>query len=274
MVDRYDERKEMIIDFHTHIFPDQIAKRAITSLAEQIDYLYDPVTYGSKGELLSKMDEWGIDVSVAMPVLTKISQFERTNEFAKSVTDGRIISFGGIHPQTDDYKRDIDCICSLGLKGIKLHPEYQSFDVYDKNMLKLYDYALSKGLMLMFHAGADPAYKAPFRSSPKAFRAVIDEMQGGIIIAAHLGGHAQWDDVEKYLAGTSIYLDTSMGTEYYKAEQFIRIVKSHGSERILFGSDSPWSNAKKEIENIRSMPLTEKEKTDILGASAQKLLGL
>lgn len=264
----------MIIDFHTHIFPDAIAKRAITSLAEEINYLYHPVTYGSKGELVEKMDEWGIDISVSLPVLTKPSQFERTNEFARTATDDRIISFAGIHPQTDDYKRDIDRICEMGFKGIKLHPEYQSFQVDEGDMMKVYDYVLSKGLILIFHAGADPAYAPPFRSSPKAFRRIVDEMQGGVIVASHLGGHAQWDDVEKHLVGTSIYLDTSMGTEYYPTEQFIRIVKSHGSEKILFGSDSPWSNAKNEIENIRSMPLTDKEKTDILGASAQRLLGI
>lgn len=267
-----DEKSVMIIDFHTHIFPDKIAARAITALAEEINYIYKPVTNGSKGELLAKMDEWGIDISVAQPVITKPSQHIKTNDFAKEATDGRIISFGGIHPETDDYKRDVDHVASLGLKGIKLHPEYQNFKVDDREMMKVYDYILSKDLMILFHAGADPAYKPPFRSDPLSFRNVIDEMKGGIIIAAHLGGHAQWDDVEKYLLGTDIYLDTSMGTEYYPEEQFIRIVKNHKKGHVLFGSDSPWSNAGKEIEKIRSMPLTDDEKADILGRSAQRLL--
>ena len=267
-----DEKSVMIIDFHTHIFPDAIASRAITSLAEEINYLYHPVTDGTKTALVKRMDEWGIDVSVSMPVITKPSQFIKTNDFAKNASDSRVISFGGIHPETDNYKRDVDYIVSLGLKGIKLHPEYQNFSIDEPEMMNVYDYILSKGLMIMFHAGADPAYKPPFRSSPRAFRKIIDEMKGGVIIAAHLGGHAQWDDVEKYLVGTDIYLDTSMGTEYYPREQFVRIVKNHTKGHILFGSDSPWSNAKKEIEKIRSMPLTDEEKTDILGHSAQKLL--
>ncbi len=264
----------MIIDFHTHIFPDAIAKRAITALAEGINYLYNPVTYGTKGELIAKMDEWKIDVSVCHPVVTKPSQFENINAFAKESTDDRIISFGGLHPQTEDYKKDIDYIVSLGLKGIKLHPEYQNFQVDEPNMLKMYDYALSKGLILLFHAGCDPAYKPPYRSDPRAFRRIIDEMRGGVIVAAHLGGHSQWDDVEKYLVGTDIYLDTSMGTEYYPNEQFVRIVKNHTSKKILFGSDSPWSNAGKEIERIKSLPLTSEEKSDILGKSAQMILGI
>ncbi len=269
-----DEKTVMIIDFHTHIFPDKIAEKAIKSLAEEINYLYKPVTMGSKSELLQKMDEWGIDVCVAQPVITKPSQHIKTNDFAKEATDKRIISFGGIHPHTDDFKRDVDYVVSLGLPGIKLHPEYQDFRVDDPEMMKIYDYILSKDLMILFHAGADPAYKPPFRSSPEAFRRVLDEMKGGVIIAAHLGGHAQWDDVEKYLVGTDIYLDTSMGTEYYPTEQFLRIVRSHSSEKILFGSDSPWSCAKTEIEKIKSLPLTNKEKDDILGNTARKLLNI
>lgn len=269
-----DEKPVMVIDFHTHIFPDAIAARAVTSLAENINYLYHPVTDGTKAALVRRMDEWGVDVSVSMPVITKPSQHIKTNDFAKNASDSRVISFGGLHPETDDYKRDVDYVASLGLKGIKLHPEYQNFKIDEPNMMKIYDYILSKGLMIMFHAGADPAYKPPYRSSPHAFRRIIDEMKGGVIIAAHLGGHAQWDDVEKYLVGTDIYLDTSMGTEYYPEEQFVRIVKNHTKGHILFGSDSPWSNAGKEIEKIRSMPLTEEEKTDILGNSARKLLNI
>ncbi len=267
-----DEEPIMIIDFHTHIFPDAIAPRAVTSLADSINNLYTPVTNGTKSMLLQRMDEWSIDISVAMPVMTKPSQHVKTNEHAKSVTDGRVISFGGLHPDTDDYKRDVDFAASLGLKGIKLHPEYQNFTIDEPRMMKIYDYILSKGLMIMFHAGFDPAYKPPFRSNPLSFRRIIDEMKGGVIIAAHLGGHAQWDDVEKYLVGTDIYLDTSMGTEYYSEEQFLRIVKNHTKGHILFGSDSPWSHAGNEIKRILSMPLTNEEKADILGLSAQRLL--
>ena len=99
-------------------------------------------------------------------------------------------------------------------------------------------------------------------------------MQGGIIIAAHFGGHAQWDDVEKHLAGRNIYLDTSMGFEYFSHEQFIRIVRTHGADTVLFGSDSPWSNAKAEIEHLNTLPLSQREKDDILFGNAKRLLKL
>jgi len=264
----------MIIDFHAHIFPDDLAPKAMKALTECIDNLYPPVSDGTTSGLMQKMDEWDIEVSVIQPVITKQSQMRKANEWAASVSSKRLVCFGGIYPHTDDYKRDIDFVVGLGLRGLKFHAEYQDFVVDDGHMLKIYDYALSKGLILLHHAGFDPAFPPPFKSSPQQFVYIAQAMRGGIIVAAHLGGHDQWDDVEHYLAGSDIYLDTSMGFEYYGHEQFLRIAKKHGADKILFGSDAPWSNAKTEIEHIKSLPLSQGEIDAILGGNAQRLLGL
>ena len=262
----------MIIDFHTHIFPDAIAERAIDSLTKAAKGIFSPVTNGTKASLLSRMDEWGVDVSVNQPVLTKPSQTRSTNEWAAAAADGRIVSFGGIHPHTDDYRRDIDFVASLGFKGIKLHAEYQDFVVDAPEMLKLYDYAFSRGLMILQHAGFDAAFPPPFKSTPKQFANIARAMKGGIMIAAHLGGQRQWEYVERDLAGENVYLDTSTGFDFYDDETFLRIVRAHGADKILFGSDSPWTNAKKEIDRINALPLTDAEKAAILGGNAKKLL--
>ena len=262
----------MIIDFHTHVFPDELADKAIKALTESCDNLYLPVSDGTVTGLLRKMDEWGIDASVIQPVITKKKQFEKTNQWAADVQSDRIVSFGGIYPHTDDYKRDIDFVRELGLRGLKFHAEYQDFILDDPHMLKIYDYALSCGMIIIHHAGFDPAFPPPFRSNPERFARVVDAMGGGIIVAAHLGGHAQWDDVEKYLVGKDIYLDTSMGFEYFSKEQFLRIVKDHGANRILFSSDAPWSAAGSEIQHIRSLPLSDDIKAKILSENARRLL--
>ena len=265
---------KMVIDFHTHAFPDAIANRAVEGLVKACNCLYEPCHHGKFSELIDNMDKFGVDMSVVLPVVTKPSQTKTVNEWAKEITGGNIISFGGIYPDISTYKQDIDLVCSLGLKGIKLHPEYQSFTVDTPDMLKIYDYALSKGLMLLFHAGFDPAYKPPYHSSPKQFANIVDNMRGGTIIAAHLGSARMWDDVEKYLVGKDIYLDTSMGFEYYPHDQFLRIVKNHGADKILFGSDSPWSRADEEIAALKTLPLTDAEKKLILGENAKRLLGV
>jgi len=263
----------MIVDFHTHIFPDQLAEKAIRLLDENVKGVYPPVNDGTAAGLLANMDSWGIDVSVNQPVITRHSHTKSTNEWAAAVGSDRLVSFGGIYP-TEDFKHDIDFICSLGLKGLKFHVEFQDIQLDDPLMLRIYDYALGKGLILLHHAGFDPGFQPPFKSTPQQFARIVKSMQGGVIIAAHLGGHAQWDDVERHLVGTDIYLDTAMGFEYYPAEQFLRIVQNHGADKILFGSDSPWSHAGDEIARLKALPLTESEVAAILGGNAQRLLGL
>lgn len=263
----------MIIDFHTHIFPDSVAPKGLAVLIANCNNAYLPVTDMTLSGLLGDMDKSGVNLSVVQPVITRPTQFKNLNDFAASVTSGKVISFGALHHLTDDYKRDIDYIISLGLKGIKFHAEYQSFVVDDAKMLRIYDYAINKGLILLHHAGYDPIGKPPFLSNPQRFARVVKELKGGTIIAAHLGGHDQWDDVERYLVGTDIYLDTSMSVGFTSREQFIRIVKAHGAHKILFGSDSPWGSPTKDMADINAMPLTQQEKQDILGNNAAKLLG-
>ncbi len=267
----------MIIDFHTHAFPDALAPKAGAVLVGNLlkqdpNCTIHPVSDMTVSGLLRNMDMWNIDCSVVQPIVTKPSQLKHTNEWAQSICSDRIISFGGIYPYSESYKDDIDFVADLGLKGLKFHPEYQNFVVDDEKMFPVYDYALSKGLILLFHAGVDAGLPGPYRSSPRQFARIVDEMKGGNIIAAHLGGHQQWDDVEKYLAGKNIYLDTSMGFSYYTQEQFLRIMQIHGADRILFASDSPWSNAGEEAEKVKALPISESEKQAILGENARRLL--
>lgn len=267
----------MIIDFHTHIFPDALAPRAMQTLVDNTHRFgnnYETVTDMTKNSLLQRMNNWGIDKSVIQPVVTKPSQTVTTNRWAASVADDRIVAFGGIHPGTEDYRRDIDLVASLGLKGIKLHAEYQGFFPDEERMLRIYDYAFSKGLIVLHHCGYDPGLPPPFHTSPERFARVLEQLGGGVMVLAHLGGHAQWDDVERYLVGKDVNLDTSMGFNYYPHEQFLRVVRSHGADKILFGSDSPWSNAADEIKTLKALPLREEEKQLILGGNATRILNI
>lgn len=264
----------MVIDFHTHAFPDAIAQKAIDGLVKSSGGLYPNCSDGTLGGLKRNMEGFGVDISVVQPVITKASQLKTLNEWAASICSKDIISFGAIYPHTDDYKADIDFVCSLGLKGLKFHVEYQSFSLDDPKMLKIYDYAFEKGLVILHHAGFDPAFPPPYRSSPKQFANIIKEMRGGVLVAAHLGGERQWDEVEEYMVGKNVYLDTSMGSNYYPKEQLVRIIKNHGSDKILFGSDSPWSRADEEIAFIRGLDISEEEKENILFKNAKRLLGI
>lgn len=264
----------MVIDFHTHAFPDALAERAVKGLFESAGGKYIPCHNGTVNGIKDNMKRFGIDLSVIQPVVTKHKQTESLNKWAQSINGDGIVAFGGIFPNESDYKADIDYVCSLGLKGLKFHPEYQDFTVDTDKMLRVYDYALSKGLILLFHAGYDIAFKPPFRSGPKAFRHIMDEMKGGTIIAAHMGGIGEWEETAELLSGTGIYLDTSMGFDEYGDDGFMKMVKAMGADKLLFGSDSPWSNGGEEIKRIRALPLTDGEKEAILYKNAARLLGM
>lgn len=267
----------MVIDFHTHIFPDTLAPRARQALmdnTEKFGNSYTALTEMTRDSLIEHMDAWGVDISVIQPVITKPSQTVTTNIWAAETAGERIVAFGGIHPGTDDYKRDIDLVASLGLKGIKLHAEYQGFYPDEMRMLRIYDYAFSKGIVVLHHAGYDPGMPPPFRSVPERFAKVLDEMKGGTLVLAHLGGQSMWDEVEKHLVGKNVYFDTAMGFECFSSEQFLRIVKNHGADKILFATDSPWSDASRELAVFRGLDLSERERKLILEHNARRLLGI
>ena len=116
----------MVIDFHTHMFPDKIADKTITFLAEVCQI--PPQTDGTYTGLSESAKKGGVDLSIALPAMTKPSQFDSVNTFAAAHQEGNVISFGGIHPATEHYREELRHIKELGLKGIKLHPDYQ--DMY------------------------------------------------------------------------------------------------------------------------------------------------
>ncbi len=278
----------MIIDIHTHAFPDYLAPKAMSILKKQGEGKLFACHDGTIQGLKENMIKWNITHSVLVPIVTKQSQTKSLNEWAKSqieADDNKIIPFGSFFPHSDDYKRDIDFICELGLLGIKLHPEYQNFHLLDEKMIQAYEYALSKGLHIIFHAGEDDGLPPPYKSKPQDFAYLADLFDSqtrtnnnfGKIIVAHLGGYRQWNLVYKHLAGKNVYFDTCMGFNTltgFSKEVFLKILERHGADKILFGSDSPWSVAYEELKTLDALPITEEEKSLIKGKNAAKLLNI
>lgn len=268
----------MVIDFHTHIFPEKIAGRTIHKLEGLAGV--KAFTDGTKDELLSSMEEAKIDLSVVLPVVTRPEQFSTVNSFAAELSEkyeGKnpgLISFGGIHPKTLDYKRELRIIKELGLKGIKLHPDYQDTCFDDISYMRILDYATELGLITVVHAGVDIGYPDNVHCTPEMVKRVIDEVVPEKLVLAHYGGFKLWDSVEELLVNENVYFDNSFIYGYIEDETFLRILKKHGADKILFGTDSPWSGQKESVEKIESLPLTQEEKERILWKNAKELLGI
>ncbi|MBQ8392046.1 MAG: amidohydrolase family protein [Clostridia bacterium] len=270
----------MLIDFHTHLFPDKIASRAIEALKQGIINTHDrlllePQTDGTLSGLLKSMDENRVDMSIVMPIATSPTQHSTINCFAKEITDNkRIISFGSVHPRQEDWEETLEGISENGLKGIKLHPEFQSFFADEPIVEKIVKKCEELGLWVLFHAGEDYGYKPPFHCTPQRLLNLIDKTGCKNIIAAHFGSFSMWEDVAKYLVGTDIYMDTSM-TSGFLPENFCRdMILRHGSDKILFGSDSPWQSPRQSYEYLTSLNLSEDDLENIKHKNAERILNI
>ena len=266
----------MIIDFHTHIFPDKIADKTITHLEKCCNT--SAYTRGTLDELLTSMKESGVDVSIVLPVVTNPGQFDSINRFAVEVSKvPGILSFGGIHPASENWKEEIDQIAEMGLLGIKLHPDYQREYVDEDRTVRLVQYAIEKGLHIVFHGGVDIGFPDPVHCTPKRTLKMLNQIEQnpgyGKIIIAHTGGHLLWDEVEKYLVGKDVLFDLAFNLGKISDEQLCRIVKNHGADKVLFATDSPWDSQKEDVKYFKEMTgLTKEEKEAVFSGNALRLI--
>ncbi len=265
----------MVIDFHTHTFPDKIAAKTIEKLSSVSNIT--PFSDGTVKGLCEVMGKSGVDLSVVLPVTTRPEQFKTINETARAVNieyGRKIISFGGIHPASSDYRRELEEIKQMGLAGIKLHPDYQKVYIDDERYMKIVDYASQLDLITVVHAGVDVGYPEPVHCTPKRSRKLIEAVHPKKFVLAHMGGFDMWNDVEEYLVGQDIYLDTAYTFDKMGEERFLRLVHLHGAEKILFATDSPWCGQKEAVEWIKSSGLTQEEQHMIFEENAKRLLNL
>ena len=263
----------MIIDFHTHVFPPKIAGKTISMLSERSKL--NPNTDGTADGLIKSMKKAGIDYSVVLPIATRPEQAGSINTYAAEITgkDG-IISFGSIHPFSPHWKKQLDEISSLGLKVIKLHPDYQGFFIDDEKIYPIIDYALSLGLIVLFHSGVDIGLPGIVHCPPKSARKMIDALGGGKLIFAHMGGYECWDETEAYLLGKNVYLDLSFTLGKIANERFVKIIRAHGADKCLFGTDSPWGSQESDVKAIKDTGLNKSELDRVMYKNAAKLLNL
>ena len=269
----------MIIDFHSHAFPEAIAARALAALGKCSGGLL-PWTDGTVQGVAAQAARCGIDKSVILNIATNAGQQAAVNDYAASINqaqaqeDSGIAAFGSIHPFAPDAADELRRIKALGLKGVKLHPDYQMFFADDERMFPLYALAAELGLITVFHAGVDIGLFEPVYGSPERIARALPAFNGGVVVAAHFGGYMQWDAVEEALVGKDVYFDTSYCAGRMPILQARRIVKNHGADRVLFGTDLPWGDPMAELRFARAFELSEEDEAKVLGGNAARLLGL
>lgn len=281
----------MIIDFHTHTFPGKISSKVVRKLGMAAHIR--AYTDGSMEGLTASMALAGADYSVNLPVMTSPEQVEKINssmiQNRESLLSQGIIAFGGMHPDYPDYKKEIRRLRENHIAGIKIHPAYQNINLDDIRMLRIIDCASEEGLITLTHAGMDIGIYDRNYCSVAHILKVIDEVHPEKFVLAHMGNWDCWQEVEQDLAGAPVWLDTAFSigpiaknpatdeTPYEEMnltdEDFIRLCRKHGTDHILFATDSPWQDQADYISRIKSMSFTDTEKEHIFSENAVALLG-
>lgn len=262
----------MIIDFHTHAFNEKIAIKAMDNLSSHIGY--KGFTKGTIEDNLQHFHKWGVTRAVTLSIATKPTQQKVINDWASMQASYEIIPFGSVHPFAGDVMIELDRIKMKGIRGIKLHPDYQGFYLDDKNVFPVYGKIESLGLPVIFHAGVDVLSPDDVHCTPDMVRKVVALFPDLKIVLAHLGGNDMWDEVFDKLAGIhgNLYFDTALTAGRCPDALVKKIIKKHGADRILFGSDCPWHESSLEIEMINRLDLSHEEKEMIFHRNAERLL--
>ena len=269
----------MIIDFHTHIFPDKIASKTIEFLSGKGGI--PPFAEGTHRSLFSKLEEAGVDISITLPVVTAPHQFDSINRFACEINElyknksPKLISFGGIHPLCEDIEGKMKFIKECGFKGVKIHPDYQGEFITHEGYVKILECARDLDLIVVTHAGVDCGFLGqPVKCTPSLAKELIKKVPHSKLVLAHLGANEMTSEVLSLLCGEDVYFDTAYVLRATDEKTFKEIVKMHGADKILFATDSPWSDIKNDVNILKSYNLDKETEEKILYKNAKALLSI
>lgn len=253
-----------IFDAHCHAFPDAIAPDAIRALVNGAKW-WTVRNYldGSVSGLSAGMQSAGFTKALLYSVATRPTQVTRITEWSASIAaqyPGRIFPFASLHPDFEAPEREVERIAQLGLKGVKLHPQYQNCPADDARMVRIAQSAASCGLAVAIHGGYDPAFERTDVASPTRIRRLHDAVPGLRLLACHLGGFEQWEEVLEVIVGEDIYIDTTYSLGVIPETLLYRVLDRHDPKRVLFGTDSPWADLATEAARFEALAMTPEQK--------------
>ncbi len=256
-----------VIDMHAHFFPDALAERAVQNLGDY--YGLKMHCNGTYDDLMERAKKADITKLVIHSTALKASQVEIINDNTAAHTSENVAGFGTLHQDYEgDFEKEIKRIKSLGLRGIKLHPDFQRFDIDDRKMYPVYDIIRAESLPILFHTGdVNSNCSAPHRLAK-----VLDDFPGLVAIAAHLGGHDAWDEAQQYLYGRDLYIDTSSCHRSLTHQEIKSLILKHDTDKIMFGTDYPIENFEYCLDNFIKIGLSDSDNEKILYTNANKLI--
>ncbi len=262
-----------IFDSHVHIYPDKIAEKA----SEHVGKFYEiPMKFdGRLATLLDNSRTAGVERCLVHSVATTHDQVCKINDFIHATveaSEGMFVGFCTLHPSMspDEIDAEVKRVISLGLYGIKLHPDCQKFAIDDKHAMEMYE-IIDGRLPILFHTG-DKRYNY---SHPAQLKAAAKRFPRQKMIAAHLGGYSEWENAANTLPGTeNVWYDESSSLAFITPEKAKEYILACGEDRVFWGTDYPMWSAADELERFNRIDLTDAQREKIFWKNITSFLGI
>lgn len=257
-----------IIDAHTHVFPDKIAEK----VSENIGAFYDLDWYApaSVSALLKSEERIGTVHYLTCSTATVPEQVEHINDFLGGIVrnDSRFTALIALHPDYKNFEDELDRGIEMGLSGVKLHPDFQRFDMDEEQLFPMYRAIARRGLPLLIHMG-DIRYD---HSRPCKLANLMRNVPDLTVIAAHFGGYQRWEEaLEVLIPSDKLWFDTSSSLGILPYDRAMRLIERFGTDRFMFGTDFPIWDPVLEVEKVKKLPLSESEFEAIFAENFKKL---
>lgn len=260
-----------ICDAHAHIFPEKIAEKAVESIGK----FYDLPMFcgnGSANALVQSGSKINVTHYLVCSTATTLHQVESINHFIvdECKKNPEFVGFGTLHPDYEDVEGQVQFCIDNGLRGIKLHSDFQKFDIDDPRAYKIYEVCRGR-LPVLLHMGDD---RYDF-SAPKRLKKVIDDMPDLVVFASHFGGYLRWDEALEHLASAkNVYFDTSSSLAFISEEKARTLISAYGTEKLFFGCDFPMWKHTEELERFMNLNLTDEQNKAILTDNFKNFFGI
>jgi hypothetical protein len=263
---------QKVINAHCHIYPEKIASKAVLGIRDFYDL--DMSLNGKIDGLLDDGNRVGVVHYLVHSVATTPKQVKSINEFISGEVKRHpdiFTGFGTLHPDSEDIPGDVDYLLDLGLKGVKLHPDFQRFALNEERAFRMGEAINDADIPVLIHCG-DFRYSY---SNPEQLKPFLDKFPDMTVIGAHFAGWSMWEEATEKLAGTpNLYVDLSSSLYALTPETALDLIHAYGADRVLWGTDYPMWESDSEMEYFNKIDLTEKERSQILFENASKILNL
>ncbi|TWG93633.1 hypothetical protein L615_006000000100 [Nocardioides sp. J9] len=261
----------MIIDAHAHVWPDKIAELALSAnRLPELNARGDGTVSGLEADMAAS----GVSVSCCLGIANEARHVDSVNRFVAGLTSDTRFGFGTVHVDLS-VEENMASLRRHGVRAVKIHPLFQGFALDDPRLWSIFE-AFGDEIAVITHVGEGGSPEANRLSSPKMIADIAKQFPALRLMACHFGGYKILDDAEEMLNGADVVLETSWppSLSTLRPERVRDLIRRHGAERIVFGSDWPMTSPAEEIKAIDSLGLSDDETKLVLGGTLARVLGI